>query len=384
MFAVLFSKKRVILAIALGAASIYTAIVFAIAVFNLQELSKETRDSARAPFTIVYRKPPKIERYFNILNGERSINKDDAVVLTRAVVIDNDTNARPQSGLDRALIIIEFPVEGGVTRFVALFNPFTDIPIIGPIRSIRPYFLDFVQDTRVLVAHSGGSPQALTYARALRDTIADLDEIGSQGKYFWRDRVLPGPHNLFTSSALLTKAFDDGGVIAPQKPRYEDIAWKWQEERDGEDAQNQSAAKARDQGAKEEKNDLPHGRSILIDYSTNSYEAKFLYDDSIQRYVRYLAGKKHITRDGDALTADNVLISFMEVSVLDNEGRLAIGTIGNGNGFVCGRAVCREGVWKKPSARDRIRFFIGEKEAELYPGVTWLEIVPIGRTVAIE
>ena len=76
-----------------------------------------------------------------------------------AFMIDNNTNAQPQSALNSAYMVYEIIVEGGETRLMALFKGAT-IDQVGPIRSARHYFLDYAMENDALYAHLGMSPQA--------------------------------------------------------------------------------------------------------------------------------------------------------------------------------------------------------------------------------
>ena len=78
-----------------------------------------------------------------------------------AVMIDNKYEARPWSGLSYAGLVFEAPVEGGITRFLAVYSSSREIKKIGPVRSIRPYYLDWASGYGALMAHIGGSPAAL-------------------------------------------------------------------------------------------------------------------------------------------------------------------------------------------------------------------------------
>src|SRR5689334_13298629 len=62
-----------------------------------------------------------------------------------AVMIDNHTAARPQAGLSKASIVYEALAEGGIPRFMAVFAR-TDVPLIGPVRSTRPYFVRYAAE----------------------------------------------------------------------------------------------------------------------------------------------------------------------------------------------------------------------------------------------
>ncbi len=77
------------------------------------------------------------------------------------VVIDNNISARPQSGIDKAFLVVESPVEAGIPRLLAFFDEDQDVKKIGPVRSARPYFLDWNNELDSLFVHVGGSNEAL-------------------------------------------------------------------------------------------------------------------------------------------------------------------------------------------------------------------------------
>ena len=77
-----------------------------------------------------------------------------------AVMIDNEgTRSLPQGGLDKAQIVYEVIVEGGLTRLMPVFWG-TNPEMIGPVRSARDYFLDYIMEYDAIYVHVGGSPQA--------------------------------------------------------------------------------------------------------------------------------------------------------------------------------------------------------------------------------
>lgn len=74
------------------------------------------------------------------------------------VVINNHRAAWPQSGLQQASIVYEFLVEGGTTRYLAVFDRhFEEDFVVGPVRSLRPYFGEQAREYGGVVAHSGYS-----------------------------------------------------------------------------------------------------------------------------------------------------------------------------------------------------------------------------------
>ena len=141
-----------------------------------------------------------------------------------AATIDNITVARPQSGISKASLVYEAPVEAGITRFLAIYPEGEDVERIGPVRSARPYFLDWAAEFDALFVHVGGSPEALEKLRAY--DMRDLNEFFN-GAYFWRDRSRSAPHNTYTSTEKLIAA--DRKRFADRKPP-EVAGWRFKDD----------------------------------------------------------------------------------------------------------------------------------------------------------
>ena len=122
----------------------------------------------------------------------------DASLAKRPVtglMIENSPDARPQSGMNEAGIIFEAVAEGGITRFLVLYQE-TQPQYIGPVRSIRPYYIDFALPFEAGLGHVGGSPDALRDIKTLG--ARDLDQFYNSGAY-WRISERYAPHNVYTS-----------------------------------------------------------------------------------------------------------------------------------------------------------------------------------------
>ena len=111
-----------------------------------------------------------------------------------AVMIDNEKGAWPQAGLNDAYMIYEITVEGGETRFIALFKGQTTSKI-GPVRSSRHYFLDYALEHDAIYVHFGWSPLAQSDIKSLK--INNIN--GIYDNFYWREQPLSSYHNAFTS-----------------------------------------------------------------------------------------------------------------------------------------------------------------------------------------
>src|SRR5258708_23201857 len=117
------------------------------------------------------------------------------------VVIENFLDSRPQSGLSQADIVYEALAEGGITRFLAVFQS-QNAASIGPVRSARTYFNDWAQELGAIYAHVGGNSDALYYIKKGIPGVSDADQFFND-PYFKRISSRPLPLNTYTSSDKL-------------------------------------------------------------------------------------------------------------------------------------------------------------------------------------
>lgn len=123
-----------------------------------------------------------------------------------AFMIDNNINAMPQAGLEQADLVYEMIVEGGETRLMAVIKN-KDISKIGPLRSVRHYYLDYMLENDAICVHYGQSPQAKADITKLK--VDDINGIYESATDFWRDSSRYAPHNAVTSTAKLTKLIEN-------------------------------------------------------------------------------------------------------------------------------------------------------------------------------
>jgi hypothetical protein len=296
----------------------------------------------------------EVER--SALGGEKIIlGKDATSTPLAAVMIDNFFDSRPAVGLSKAIFVWEAPVEAGITRFLAIFPLNKEVEKIGPVRSLRPYYIDWATEINAVIAHCGGSPEALK--KAVNLGTRHLDEYYN-GRTFWRTWTRPAPHNLLTSTENLKTTFEEKGYL----PKDFGM-WIFKDD----------ALRA----------ERPAEQEITLDFNRPEHKVLWKYDPAKNDYTRWQNSAIHTDEAGDEIHAKNIAVQFTEIKILDSVGRREIKTTGQGDAlvFLDGKKI--EAVWKKPSREERTRFYRKDTgvEIEFNAGITWIEVMPIGAKV---
>ncbi|SEU27405.1 DUF3048 domain-containing protein [Paenibacillus sp. NFR01] len=269
-----------------------------------------------------------------------------------AVMINNAPAARPQSGISEADVLYEVLAEGGITRLIGIFQSHSGVVKIGPIRSIRPYLIDLGESYKAVTVHAGGSPAA--YAILQHEHKEDMDEIGKAGHYFWWDATRKAPHNLYSNDAKLREGADKLGYAQTAAvPGYSFT------DPDYFLAEGAPAPK------------------FSVQFLLKSYTVGYEYNEQTRNYERQVNGQPHLDlNDGQPVAAANVMVMGADHKVLDDVGRLQIDVELGGEAMLFQRGQVLKGRWSREPG-DIIRFVKQDgKEAEMYPGVTHILIVP--------
>lgn len=296
-------------------------------------------------------------KYFNRLTGLGMFDGGDDLEIV-AVMIDNHPKANPPSGINKASIVYEAPVEGGMTRFMAIYQKSFDVEKVGPVRSARPYFLDWLEEYDTpLYMHCGGSADGLKQIKSRN--IFDADEF-SRSKYYWRDYKRFAPHNLYTNSENWQKYFIN---YSGNRSFYDWQGWEFGLLNDNKNAESI--------------------KSFEVSYWPN-VSVGWNYNLENNNYERMSNGATFLDSDDNIVIADNVIVQYTNVSVIDNVGRRKITTVGDGEVRIFRDGKMIKGNWKKESKTDRTRFFYeDDEEIKLKSGRTWLMIVPIKNRINI-
>lgn len=260
------------------------------------------------------------------------------------VIIENQHQAREgHAGLREALMVQEFLVEGGITRFLALFDA-SELPDrIGPVRSLRPYFVDAFQPISPVIFHAGGSPDAYNRAATLSGFLAINALMANESVGFIRDPDLFAPHNLFlTRSGALTVL--SGGLLETLWPPFPT-----------------GSLLSSGSGATE----------ITIAFGSAFYDIRFVYLPDTDRYARIDGGR---VSDAQPRT---IVILRMPILGVGEEGRLSIEPSGTGAMLFARGGRIMEGVWSKPDVFSPFAFL--DEEGEPLPvsrGQIWMMMLP--------
>jgi hypothetical protein len=267
-----------------------------------------------------------------------------------AIMINNFSEARPQSGLTHADTVWEVLAEGGITRLVAIFQSQTFTDPVGPIRSIRPYLIDIGETYGGILVHAGASNDALALLQ--HSGKADMDEINNAGAYFYRDKTRKAPHNLYSTLDKLREGAEkrkfDETVSVPQ------VYFDSQASVDSE----------------------PAATSIEAKFLLSSYKVSYAYDAEKGVYARSINGEPHIDKNNnEQLTAANLVFISAKHKIYDDYGRLDIDLYSGGDALLFQQGHVISCKWQRKKG-DIVRLMKDGKELPFVPGVTYYHVIP--------
>ena len=283
-----------------------------------------------------------------------------------AVMIDDQRDARPQSGLSQASIVWQAPAEGGIPRYMALFHE-GDPKAVGPVRSARLYFVQWAAQWQSVYVHVGGSPQALALLHSARGKggfVYDADEFRWGGKYLWRISQRPAPHNVYSDGFHLRGLAERVGA----KARTYKPAWNF--------APDAELARR------------PSGSTLLVPYLAN--QISYRYDRKSNTWLRTVTGEAKQTDAASKtrIAPKNVVVMYVNFAPL-NDGskkhRLEARVIGSGRALIATNGKTISATWRKTSVTGPVTFTLRNGQpATLTIGQTFVQVVPSGSRVTIK
>jgi hypothetical protein len=274
------------------------------------------------------------------------VTEEDTKRPVIGVMIENSTFARPQSGLKDAGVVYEAIAEYGITRFLALYqeaNPGN----IGPVRSARPYYVDWAHAYDAAYGHVGGSPDGLAKIKA--EGIRDMDQFFNSGSYH-RISQREAPHNVYTSMQNLRDLASSKGWTTST---FTPLARK-----------KEAPVKA------------VTANSINIAISGPTYNVHYDYDAASNTYLRTMAGQPHTDADSGARLAPKVVIGLAtQYSLMSDGYHSTYATTGSGAVKIFQDGIVTEGTWTREGNSNYSFKDANGKEITLNPGQTWITVV---------
>ena len=300
---------------------------------------------------IVYptaKKTPEPPKYYSPLTG--SLVPDEATTKRHvtAVMIENSPDARPQSGLKDAGIVYEAIAEGGITRFIALYQEGRP-GLVGPVRSVRPYYVEWAAAYDPAVAHIGGSARALQMIRSGNFGL-DIDQFFNAGAY-WRASDRRAPHNVYTNFDRLDQLVTSKGKTSSSFTPME----------------RKDDAKAK----------TPTASRINIPISSASYAVDYSYDTATNSYLRNIGGEPHMDREAGQLQPRVVVVLQVNmIREMEDGYREQIGTTGSGKAFIFQDGTVQEASWQRTDVKSQLTFVDASgAPMTLNRGQTWITAI---------
>ena len=280
----------------------------------------------------------------NLHEGERQdlltgqwVPEETAKKRPMAVMIGNTVDALPQYGVGEADVLYECPVEGGLTRLMAIFSDYTKAEKIGSVRSCRLYYAHIAKEYDAIYAHFGQASIAKSFLNS--DAIDNLNGLdGSVGNLmYYRSSDRSAPHNVFATPDGITAAIEKKGYRTTYADGYTGhFLFAEGEEPVVLDGQNAYAMQT------------PYPNS----------KTWFEYDEKSGLYKRFHYKREHVDGEtGDQLAYKNVIFQFIPGRVIDKKGRMEFDTVGSGKAIYFTGGKCENITWKKDNLESPSLFY---------------------------
>jgi hypothetical protein len=289
--------------------------------------------------------------------------QDLAHRLPLAIMVDDNTAARPQSGFTSASIVYQAQADGGEDRYMMVFQEGT-ASAIGPVRSARPYYVYWAAESKALFGHYGGDAVSLQQVIPSNvNNIYNEDALNGGACPYHRVATRAAPHNAYTYSSVL--------ITCAARRQFPAIY------------QNLPVRLFR---ADSPMSQRPASQSISVPYPTGAIG--YTFEPATDSYLRLVRGKLQIdAANNKQVTARNVVVLFQALSYdsFSDPGhkRPVIANVGTGRAviFVEGRAVV--GTWKKPSNTALTRLYDSTgAEIPLVRGEIFIQSIPVGAALS--
>lgn len=291
---------------------------------------------------------PAAPKYYSLLDGTQINDAVGIQAAVTAIMIENSPDARPQSGLKQAQVVYEAIAEGGITRFLCLYQQ-NKPQMIGPVRSLRMYYLDWATPYQASIVHVGGSLYSLNEVKSGQYRNIDIENHAGTS---WRATDRYAPHNVYTKFQNLD--------ALNAKLGYTTSGFTSFARADGKAAATQDA------------------KSIDIAISSPLFNSHYDYDAASNTYKRSQAGAPHLDREDGQITPSVIVALKVNMSLVMEDGwREDITTTGSGEAQVFQNGTVQTVTWSKSDRASPLKLTGQDgKDIALNRGQTWITAVP--------
>jgi hypothetical protein len=286
-----------------------------------------------------------------------------------AVMIDDQVIARPQSGVSTASIVYQAPADGSQDRYMLVFQE-GKAASVGPVRSVRTYYVVWAEEYKAVLGHFGGdsiSLKKLIPAATKAKSLYNMDALRfQQGCPYHRITTRPAPHNAYTN----TTALFDCAAFLKYPTTYQNLPDRL--------FRDDSPAASR-----------PTAQTISIAYPTGTIGYKF--SPGTDSYLRLVGGKPELDPANNLdVYARSIVVMYQEKSISANAeaghpGRPDIANTGSGKALIFQEGSEVVGTWKKKNATALTRFYDSAgHEIPLVRGEIFMQIIPKSYVVTVK
>ena len=294
----------------------------------------------------------------NLLTGENTLTKEAIGKRPVAVMVNNIEPAMPQYGIEQADIIFEIPVEGNLTRFMALYGDYTQVPEICPVRSCRYYFPVMSQGFDAFYVHWGMDETIRPYLEEMG--VERFDGMEDGNGLFGRNQS-----RLDAGYSLEHTAYFDGTKLPDVleknyrldlKEEYTKPAFKFNKK---QKAPSEEVC-------------------TTVDINFGSQGSTFVYDGEKNAYLKQINGNAQIdAKTNNQLAFNNVFVLETPISDREDEYHKNVDCFGGNDsvGYYISNGAIQKIHWKKDDVNSRLKFYNEEgKEIKINKGKTYITL----------
>lgn len=302
----------------------------------------------------------------NPLTGESGYNEAANGKRPVAIMVNNLTGALPQYGIEQADVIYELPVEGGITRLMAVYADYTSVPDVCSVRSCRYYYPLICLGMDAIYCHWG---EDMTIAlETLNRTGIDHLDGGYEKKMFYRDPervgVYASEHTGYLKGAELPDVIAEKGFRTDIGEQYSGEMFDFTESPEAPSGMTASA--------------------VTLRFSS-AYYSTFIYNPDTGEYLKQHSGKPHMDgRTGNQLGFDNVFVLQTDIHTRA-DGYLMDVALDGGTGYYFSQGGGTQITWKKEGETAPIKVYGADgNELAVNVGESYIGIIGTDKAVTVE